>query len=203
MLLAARRPRDRTRRTTASRRSRPRERLRPDVVLLDIGLPRLNGYEVCRRIRAAAVGHGTCAGGADRLGPGRGPPALEGGRLRRTPGQAGGLRPARQAARGRRRRGLAVIGTRTSPTRPSRRSVASLPRSRTCARTSGERSGSLGRDSIEELGEELGVRLRGRIYKLREGVLLHGLTDRGLQVGDECELEIDVGPRPDVPVAPR
>jgi len=27
------------------------ERLRPDIVLLDIGLPRLNGYEVCRRIR--------------------------------------------------------------------------------------------------------------------------------------------------------
>ena len=27
------------------------EQVRPDVVLLDIGLPRLNGYEVCRRIR--------------------------------------------------------------------------------------------------------------------------------------------------------
>jgi PAS domain S-box-containing protein len=27
------------------------ERLRPDVVLLDIGLPRMNGYEVCQRIR--------------------------------------------------------------------------------------------------------------------------------------------------------
>jgi PAS domain S-box-containing protein len=27
------------------------ERLRPDLVLLDIGLPRMNGYEVCRRIR--------------------------------------------------------------------------------------------------------------------------------------------------------
>ena len=27
------------------------ERLRPDAVLLDIGLPGLNGYEVCSRIR--------------------------------------------------------------------------------------------------------------------------------------------------------
>ena len=27
------------------------ERFRPDVVLLDIGLPQLNGYDVCRRIR--------------------------------------------------------------------------------------------------------------------------------------------------------
>jgi PAS domain S-box-containing protein len=32
------------------------ERLRPDVVFLDIGLPGLNGYEVCRRMRRAPGG---------------------------------------------------------------------------------------------------------------------------------------------------
>jgi PAS domain S-box-containing protein len=32
------------------------ERFRPDAVLLDIGLPGLNGYEVCRRIREQAWG---------------------------------------------------------------------------------------------------------------------------------------------------
>jgi PAS domain S-box-containing protein len=32
------------------------ERLRPDAVLLDIGLPGLNGYEVCRRIRQQSWG---------------------------------------------------------------------------------------------------------------------------------------------------
>jgi CheY-like chemotaxis protein len=31
-------------------------RFQPDVVLLDIGLPKLNGYEVCRRIRGQPHG---------------------------------------------------------------------------------------------------------------------------------------------------
>ena len=30
--------------------------MRPDVILLDIGLPRLNGYDACRRIRAQPWG---------------------------------------------------------------------------------------------------------------------------------------------------
>jgi CheY-like chemotaxis protein/two-component sensor histidine kinase len=33
---------------------------RPDVVLLDIGMPRLNGYEVCRRLRAQPWGRRLC-----------------------------------------------------------------------------------------------------------------------------------------------
>ena len=32
------------------------EQFRPDIVLLDIGLPHLNGYETCRRIRAQSWG---------------------------------------------------------------------------------------------------------------------------------------------------
>ena len=32
------------------------ERFRPDVALLDIGMPTLDGYEVCKRIRAQEWG---------------------------------------------------------------------------------------------------------------------------------------------------
>jgi CheY-like chemotaxis protein len=35
------------------------EAFRPDVVLLDIGLPKLNGYEVARRLRAQPWGEST------------------------------------------------------------------------------------------------------------------------------------------------
>ena len=32
------------------------EKFEPDIVLLDLGLPKLNGYDVCRRIRSAPWG---------------------------------------------------------------------------------------------------------------------------------------------------
>jgi DNA-binding response OmpR family regulator len=44
------------------------EALRPDVVLLDIGLPNLNGYEVARRIREQPWGKGMVLICTDRLG---------------------------------------------------------------------------------------------------------------------------------------
>jgi CheY-like chemotaxis protein len=34
------------------------EQLRPDAVVLDLGMPRLNGYEACERIRAQPWGQG-------------------------------------------------------------------------------------------------------------------------------------------------
>jgi CheY-like chemotaxis protein len=33
------------------------EKHRPDLVLLDIGLPKMNGYEVCRRLRQRSWGN--------------------------------------------------------------------------------------------------------------------------------------------------
>ena len=68
------------------------ETFSPDVALLDIGLPVMDGYELARRIRARAAAVGDPAGRDHRLRPGQRPGRAPGGRLRRPPGQAG--RPA-------------------------------------------------------------------------------------------------------------
>ena len=74
-------------------------RLRPDAVLLDIGLPRLNGYEVCRRMRQEPWGKERRAGGVHRLGPGSRPSRIARRRVRCAHGQAGGPRRAAAVSR--------------------------------------------------------------------------------------------------------
>ena len=77
------------------------ERLRPDVVLLDIGLPGLNGYEVCRRIRQAPWGKRMTLVALTGWGQDEDRASIARRRIRRAHGQASGRRRPAGAARGR------------------------------------------------------------------------------------------------------
>ncbi len=71
---------------------------RPEVVLLDVGMPKLNGYDACRSIRAEPWGEAMYLVALTGWGKGGGSPAHRGGRLRPPPRQAGGPRCAPTAA---------------------------------------------------------------------------------------------------------
>ncbi len=63
---------------------------RPDVILLDIGLPKLNGYEACRRIREQPWGREMVIIAQTGWGQDEDRQRTHGGRVRPPPGQAGG-----------------------------------------------------------------------------------------------------------------
>jgi CheY-like chemotaxis protein len=61
---------------------------RPNVMLLDIGLPGMSGHDVCRQIREQSWGRGIRMIALNRLGTGRRSAQVPGGRLRWPPGEA-------------------------------------------------------------------------------------------------------------------
>ena len=83
---------------------------RPSVVLLDIGMPELDGYEVARRMRQRAGTDRSDDRRDHRMGPGRRSAAITGRRFRRPPDQAARPRPAEAPA---------VLSGKPSPTAPA------------------------------------------------------------------------------------
>ena len=66
----------------------------PEVALIDLGLPGLDGYEVARALRASPIGRTTVTHRRHRIRAGRGPAAVEGRGVRRSPREAGVAEPA-------------------------------------------------------------------------------------------------------------
>ena len=89
-VLARHRPRAHASRPTGRRALELAREFEPDVALLDIGLPVMDGYELARRLRELDRVRADAPDRAHRVRPGIGPRALARGRVRGAPGEAGG-----------------------------------------------------------------------------------------------------------------
>ena len=109
--------------TTRSRRSRSSREFQPEVAVLDIGLPVMDGYELARAPARDARRPPVPADRAHRLRPGPRPRAQRRGRLRRAPRQA--RRHGHARRRVRRAGGKLALAQRAGGTqvRPAARST--------------------------------------------------------------------------------